>query len=106
MFACRLCLRLGIDDPIAWLDSVDDDVFDLWYAYWCVEPWGNETQLAAEIVASTTASAIMAGADAEKTSKFLTSVRNSRMPPNWIDQPPTTEVTIEDTQKMLERMFG
>lgn len=35
-----MCLALGIDNPIAWLDSKDKDVLDGWEAYFRVEPWG------------------------------------------------------------------
>ena len=37
-----MCLALGIDDPIAWLDSKDKEVIDGWEAYFRVEPWGLE----------------------------------------------------------------
>lgn len=37
-----MCLALGIDDPEAWLDRVDQRTFDLWQAYYQIEPFGNE----------------------------------------------------------------
>ena len=40
-FAFRLCLELGIDDPRRWLNSVDDELVDLWEAYYRMEPFGN-----------------------------------------------------------------
>lgn len=32
-FAFRLCKQLGIDDPIAWFNSVPEAVLDAWVAY-------------------------------------------------------------------------
>lgn len=40
MFACRLCLQLGIDDPEAWLAKTPRRVVNTWMAYWRLEPWG------------------------------------------------------------------
>lgn len=37
-----MCLKLGIDDPRAWLDTAPKDVIELWEAYWRIEPWGIE----------------------------------------------------------------
>jgi hypothetical protein len=40
-----LALQRGgeaVDDPMAWLDSLPDDVLTLWDAYYRLEPWGGE----------------------------------------------------------------
>lgn len=39
LFAFRLCLKLGIDDPIAWFDSVSPTLINAWMAYYMTEPW-------------------------------------------------------------------
>ncbi len=39
LFAFRLCLKLGIDDPIAWFDSVPPSLVNAWMAYYTIEPW-------------------------------------------------------------------
>lgn len=39
LFAFRLCLKLGIDDPIAWMDSVSPWLLNAWTAYYTIEPW-------------------------------------------------------------------
>jgi chromatin segregation and condensation protein Rec8/ScpA/Scc1 (kleisin family) len=31
----------AVDDPLAWFDSLDDDVANLWDAYHRLEPFGN-----------------------------------------------------------------
>ena len=33
---------VAVDDPLAWWDSLPDDVVEFWRAYWQVEPWGCE----------------------------------------------------------------
>ena len=33
----RICHKLGIDDPIYWMEMVDPKVVDLWIAYLIVE---------------------------------------------------------------------
>jgi len=35
-------LALGIDDPEAWLDRIDQRTFDIWEAYYQIEPFGDE----------------------------------------------------------------
>lgn len=49
-----MCLALGIDDPKHWFANVPEDVFDLWYAYYQVEPWGNEWEQTADTLAMQT----------------------------------------------------
>lgn len=36
--ACRLALRLGIDDPELWLESMPARVWAIWKAYFHAEP--------------------------------------------------------------------
>lgn len=38
-FAFRLCLQLGIDDPIAWMDNTPPWLLNAWMAYYTLEPW-------------------------------------------------------------------
>lgn len=41
--------QLGIDDPEAWLDSISDRVFDVWYAYYQCEPFGSHWEQTASV---------------------------------------------------------
>ena len=38
-FAFRICLQLGIDDPIAWHNAIDSLLLDHWIAFYQLEPW-------------------------------------------------------------------
>jgi hypothetical protein len=49
MLAGRLCLELGIDDPIAWLESVPAEVLSFWRAFDSIEPIGGSKFDAARI---------------------------------------------------------
>ena len=40
--ACRVCLALGIDDPVRWLDRTRPETLALWEAYYRYEPFGDE----------------------------------------------------------------
>ncbi len=48
-FAFRVCLALGIDDPIHWMNNVDRSVLDWWIAYYRVEPFGSDWSQTATI---------------------------------------------------------
>ena len=45
-----MCLALGIDDPEAWLDSVDERTIAIWEAYYQIEPFGNQWQQTASLL--------------------------------------------------------
>lgn len=32
----------AIDDPMAWWDSLSDEVVEFWETMWQIEPWGSE----------------------------------------------------------------
>lgn len=42
MMAFRVALACGIPDPITWLGTVSPTVIDYWWAYYRIEPWGDE----------------------------------------------------------------
>ena len=44
-----MCLKLGIDDVLGWLDRVDRSVLDFWIAFDAIEPIGDEWQQVAEL---------------------------------------------------------
>lgn len=43
-------MALGIDDPEAWLDRIDQRTFDIWEAYYQCEPFGNEWAQTASVL--------------------------------------------------------
>lgn len=43
-------MKLGIDDPIAWLDSIPNKTWAMWQAYWQIEPWGTEWERHGEMM--------------------------------------------------------
>lgn len=47
--AAKVCLKLGIDDVLGWLDRVDRSVLDFWIAFDSIEPIGDEWQQIAEV---------------------------------------------------------
>lgn len=46
--ACRVCLAVGVDDPIAWLENIEPQTLAIWRAFYRVEPWGSEMERSAE----------------------------------------------------------
>lgn len=101
-----MCLRLGIDDPIEWLENVSDEVFDLWYAYYRLEPWGNEAEMMAEVATNTQFAAVLQSTDAKATMKAIDNAFKSRMPAAWINQPETTVDSIEAAEQIFAKAFG
>lgn len=61
-FACRVCLELGIDDPEAWLDSISERTFDVWWAYYQCEPFGSHWEQTASLAAVVHANTAMMAA--------------------------------------------
>lgn len=45
-----MCLQLGIDDPVAWMDAIPKRTWALWQAYWQVEPWGTDWERHADMM--------------------------------------------------------
>lgn len=88
MLACRLCLRFGEQDPEQWLEDVPDRVWDLWKAYYSLEPFGGERALMAKTVVIL--KQLLASKFREGSTEVLQSVERlagSEMPWEWIDQP-------------------
>lgn len=46
-----MCLQLGIDDPEAWLETVDPGVLACWEAYDTIEPIGCDWERHASVMA-------------------------------------------------------
>lgn len=44
----QVCETLGIDDPICWMNSVDDRVIDLWAAWFIYQSKDNKQMQPAE----------------------------------------------------------
>lgn len=108
MLACRLCLRLGIDDPEQWLEDVPDRIFSLWMAYSQIEPWWSEREMLAQLVGLVRM--LLAGKyseeNVEKVLKHADQVAACYMPPDWVDQPEVKQMSIEETEAMLAARFG
>lgn len=103
--ACRLCLKLGIDDPLTWLETVDDEVFATWEAYYRLEPFGDERFLLARIV-SLLSMLMATKLSADDASKVVAEVKDL-MPSDWVWQPERVETnSIEAAESVLARMFG
>ena len=43
-------MKLGIDDPLAWLDTIPDKTWAMWQAYWQIEPWGTDWERHSEMM--------------------------------------------------------
>ena len=108
--ACRLCLRLGIDDPEQWLEDVPDRVWELWKAYYAVEPFGGERELAAKTVVllkQLVASKFKAE-EIEKALRMCDRLTGTEMPWEWIDQPqPEQEPdTVANFEATVAGLYG
>lgn len=89
MLACRLCLRFGVQDPEQWLEDVPDRVWELWKAYYALEPFGGERALSAKtVILLKRLLAIKFKPEAVKSVlEGCDKLTGSEMPWEWIDQP-------------------
>ena len=108
MLACRLCLRLGIDDPEQWLEDVPDRVYSLWDAYSQIEPWWSEREMLAQLVGLVRM--MLAGKyseeNVEKALRNADMLAASYMPPDWVDRPEIKPMSLEETESILAARFG
>lgn len=108
MLACRLCLRLGIDDPEQWLEDVPDRIYEIWLAYSQIEPWWSEREMLANLVALVRI--LLAGKydekNVESVLKHADQMAAAYMPPDWVDQPERKPQTINDIEAALAARYG
>ena len=100
MLACRVCLAIGESDPEQWLEDVPERVFELWEAFYAVEPWGDERRLLAKLIDLMALQLGIKGGIPE----------HANMPWTWIHQPepelpPTPEESVEAARQMLEKKY-
>ena len=109
VFAHRLGLRLGIDDPEQWLEECPREVFDNWYAAYRVEPFGGERELLARMVSLLY---LIACREREPDAIFAASDKLMQwlMPSDWVDakKPERSETpdSIKSAEEILARAFG
>jgi hypothetical protein len=66
-----VCLELGIDDPEAWLDSIPERVFDVWWSYYQCEPFGSHWERTASLATLISANtSLLAATRGVKTEPF------------------------------------
>lgn len=84
-----MCLRFGEQDPEQWLEDVPDRVWDLWKAYYSLEPFGGERALMAKMIVILK-QLLASKFSADTATEVIASVERlagSEMPWEWIDQP-------------------
>jgi hypothetical protein len=105
-----LCLQFGEQDPEQWLEDVPDRVWEVWKAYYALEPFGGERELAAKAVVLLKR-LVATKFDAESITKVLDScdrLTGTEMPWEWIGQPePTAEVdSIASAEQLMAGLYG
>ncbi len=110
MLACRLCLRFGVQDPEQWLEDVPDRVWELWKAYYALEPFGGERELAAKsvVIAKRLLATKFQPEAVEGVLKSCDRLAGTEMPWEWIGQPePEPESdTIANFESMVAGLYG
>lgn len=102
--ACRLCLRLGIDDPEQWLEDCPDRVFEVWDAYAQLEPWWGDREMLAGLLATTRSLLASKYEDRqiEAVLKSVDQITAAYMPGDWVGQPPPVDEQVSGIQTTLE----
>lgn len=80
-----------------------DRVYDLWYSYYQLEPFGNELERMAEQVAASTVAAMIQSSEAKKS---IDTIKNAIMPGEWVGQPEIKETSIDEVESTLAAKFG
>lgn len=101
-----MCLQLGIDDPIAWLDAIPKRTWALWQAYWQVEPWGTDWDRHGEMMVMLDAiyAATVNPHIKEETHKHKVREAADFMPVDY-DRPPKNRGK-KDIVEQLDRFIG
>ena len=107
MLACRLCLRLGIDDPEQWLESVPKRVLALWMAFDAIDPIGNEAVMMAKLLSMT--SFLQAAKCSGDESQQVYRCELDFLPPNYVNQPDEPIEATDDiaaVERQIAARFG
>lgn len=109
--AGRLCLQLGIDDPVAWLESVPREVLRFWMAFDRVEPIG-ETRLQSAVIAHEIAALrhLMLMVNSKPDAKLEHPEFSDYMPSRWNEQkkrkPKQKQMSGFDIGEKLMKQFN
>ena len=100
--ACRVCLAVGVDNPVAWLENIEPQTLAIWRAFYRVEPWGSEMERSAEqsSLTSLVLSMVAAGNGVEIKPQQV----DDFMPGDWV--PPYSPLTNRRKPKRIGHVEG
>jgi len=99
-----LGLKLGIEDPEQWLEDCPDRVFDNWYAFYQLEPFGGETALLTRLVAMLFISCMRQGVKLEELNSISDDFMKMLMPSDWYVEDDKPELDVDAIKDNLAKM--
>ena len=96
----------AVDDPLAWFDSLDDEVANLWDAYHRLEPFGNPYHRHAaemEVLETILAKLLNRDIPSEKADlRYEPRKRRDFMPANYAGEQPKRKAKQADVMSQCE----
>ena len=96
--AGRVCLALGIDDPIKWLADAPQHVVHFWDAFFQVEPFGCEWERSAMQASMLSALTATVAASAGVKNPKVYQIRDF-MPQSWVGNRKSSTVNMQSIKK-------
>lgn len=98
-------LKLGIEDPEQWLEDVPDRVYDNWYAYYQIEPFGGETALLTRLVTLLFISCMRQGIKLEELNSISDDFMKMLMPSDWyVEDSAEKSFDVDTVKENLAKM--
>lgn len=102
-----MALKLGIQDPEQWRESVPERVLALWEAYDAIEPIGCEWERHASVMAMLDAIiAAIVNPNLEKKDRLQPRLPSEFMPREMTNEPKKSKPKLKHQLALVARVFG